>query len=155
MTYQDAISKIKNPYELNRFDEAIEGYDQAEPGDNTKGYRIYALDEKGYRYSPGRLMSAPVNAIERNVYYWHNKDIASAYMAYLAEARPQYTYGLFPVEAVKGRHEDVEGIYDEHTAHFGQVAQELHVVQDSPIRVFTPDMYEQAQKDPTRELFTD
>lgn len=152
MTYRDAKERIQRPYFLNLEDAAIEGYSQAQIGDPTMGYRIYMLDEKGNRYSPAR--ETAVGPIENNVYYWHNKDIAKAYMVYLAEAYAAHnrTYGLFRVEAIKGEH---MGLYDEHTAHYGQVAQVLRAIDDEPSVVLTPEMLKHAKDNPTYPLFSD
>ena len=152
MTYNEAMSIIKNPYELNRKDAAIEGDTDAQEGDSTKGYRIYTVDEKGHRLSPVRHTASDV---ENNVYYWYNKRIAKAYMVYLAEAMPQQTYGLYKVEAIKGNRENMELLYNEHTAHYGQVASHLHVTEDAMTQVLTPEMLQQAKKEPDRQLFSE
>lgn len=154
MTLNEALSIIKNPYELNRKDAAIEGYTDSEVGDSTKGYRIYTVDEKGYRYSPA-VGGDRKQHVENNVYYWHNKQIAKAYMAYLAVAMPQHTYGLYKVEAIKGDRTNRELLYNEHTAHYGQYASHLHVTEDAMIQVLTPDMIEHALREPDRQLFSD
>ena len=152
MTYNDAMDRIQRPYFLNREDAAIEGFAQAQTGDPTFGYRVYMIDEKGYRYSPVR--GTPSQEIEHNVYYWHNKDIAKAYMVYLADAYAShnFTYGLFRVEATKG---EPMGLYTEHTAHYGQVAQDLRVVDDKLHAVLTPDMLAHAKAHPNYPLFSD
>ena len=155
MTYKEANHLIKNPFELNRKDAEIEGFQEAQVGDNTFGYRIYAIDDAGNRFSPVQPSLGRRRGVEHNVYYWHNKRIAEAYMVYLAEARPQYTYGLFRAEAIKGSHLDVELMYDEHTAHYGQVASSLLVRDEAPVQILTPEMLRAAQRDPDRELFSD
>ena len=153
MTLNEALNLIKNPYELNRTDAAIEGYADAPVGTPTKGYRIYAVDEAGYRYSPVRRGQS--NDVENDVYYWHNKRVAEAYMAYLGVAEPHLTYGLYEVEAVKGDRIHTELIYNSHTAHYGQFAQVLHVTHDAMIQVLTPEMIAMARENPDAELFSD
>lgn len=152
MTYNDAMDKIQNPYNLNATDEAIGGYTGAPEGTPTTGYRVYMLDEKGHRYSPVR--ERKVDDTEHQVYYWHDKDIAKAYMVYLAEAYRNHerTYGLFRVEATKGHR---LGMYNEHVAHYGQVAQDLRVVDDELIAVLTPEMLNSARTHPDDTLFGD
>lgn len=152
MTYNEAMDKIQNPYNLNATDEAIGGYTGAPEGTPTCGYRVYMLDEKGYRYSPVR--ERPVTDTEHYVYYWHDKDIAKAYMVYLADAyrNHEHTYGLFRIEATKGAR---FGTYNEHVAHYGQVAQELRVVDDELHAVLTPEMLKHARQYPDHPLFSD
>lgn len=155
MTYNEAMSMIKNPYELNQYDAAKEGFRDAQVGENTFGFRIYITDNKGYRYSPTNpSLGRKDERVERKVYYWHNKDIAQAYMVYLATALPQYTYGLFPVEAIKGNRLERELVYNEHSAHYGQYASELCVMQDASVQTLTPEMLREAQANPDRELFS-
>ena len=151
MTYNEAMDKIQNPYNLNATDEAIGGYTGAPEGTPTHGYRIYMIDEKGYRYSPVR--ERKVEDTEHHVYYWHDKDIAKAYMVYLADAYRNHerTYGLFRVEATKGAR---LGTYNEHIAHYGQVARELRVVDDELVEVLTPEMLKRAQQNPNDPLFS-
>lgn len=155
MTYNEAISLIRNPHELNAKDAGIEGFQNIQVGDNAFGYRIYIVDKKGNRYSPTRpTFSWSDKPIENNVYYWHNKRIAQAYMVYLANALPQYTYGIYSVDTVKGDRLQVEGIYAPHASHFGQYASELHVRDDAPISILTPEMLHAAQASPDAQLFS-
>lgn len=155
MTLNEALSIIKNPFELNRKDAAIEGFGDSVEGDNTFGYRIYILDDKGYRYSPAHPEMGVKNMpLESGVYYWHNRLIAQAYMVYLALSLPQYNYGLFPVEAIKGNRLERELVYNEHSAHYGQYASELRVMQDAPVQILTPEMLKTAQENPDIELFS-
>lgn len=155
MTLNEALNIIKNPFELNRKDAAIEGYADSEIGDPTKGYRIYVVDNAGYRYSPAHVGLGKRPAIENEVYYWYNKQVAKAYMAYLGLADPFRTYGLYEVEATKGDRSHIEIHYNEHTAHYGQFASELHVTNDAMIQVLTPDMIKQARERPNDVLFSD
>ena len=152
MTYNEALSTVHKAYYLNQEDEALGGYTDAPVGTPTTGYRVYAIDEQGHRYSPVRGVKS--EALEHGVYYWHNLEIAKAYMVYLADAyrSREQTYGIFRVEAIKGnRH---ESIYDEHSAHYGQVATDLNIIDDELQAVLTPEMLRLARQNPNHELFS-
>lgn len=156
MTYKEAMSLIKDPYRLNQYDAATTGYEEAEVGDNTRGYRIYIMDNKGYRYSPAHPQQGRKDdRAEANVFYWHNKRVALAYMAYLADSAPQFTYGLFEVEAIKGDPHVFSPNYNEHSAHYGQVAQSLVQLGGAPIQILTPEMIKEARQNPDVELFSE
>ena len=142
MTYKNAIQFFRHPArEVNSYDASF-----AEGPKYATGYRIYALDKDYNRYSPTHNIKIP-NGIEQDVFYWHNKSVAEAYMVYLADARPQITYGLFPVEA-----ERKETPWPNN---YGQMAETLKVMQTAPIKVLTPNMISQARQNPDVELFSD
>lgn len=142
MTYKNALQFFQHSApEVNAYDASF-----AEGPQYATGYRIYALDKDYNRYSPTH--GAKIHeGVEQDVFYWHNKQVAEAYMVYLADAKPQITYGLFPVE--------VERKESPWPNNYGQMADTLKTMQTAPVKVLTPDMINQARQNPDVELFSD
>lgn len=142
MTYRDALEVFNyNPQEVNAYDRAFAGYDGTE--EYAAGYRIYALDERGDRYTinQGHRIT---DAVEHQVFYWHDKAIAQGYMLYLADAQPQRTFGLYPVVTKVGT--------NEWKHNYGQVAKELTLANEKPVFVLTPELFQWAKANPDKEI---
>ncbi len=143
MTYNQGLEFFRNHLapEVNAYDETF-----AEGPEYATGYRIYVMDKDYNRYNISRTAKMP-ESIEKNVFYWHNKQVAEAYMIHYADANPNLTYGLFPVEVTRGE--------NPWKNNFGQVAKELHITQTAPLKLLTPEMTKEARQNPDLELFSD